>query len=381
MQDKLQPSIGRVLIVHPFGIGDALFLTPVIRALRSAGAEKIDLVLGSRTRAIFQNNPRVDEIFVIDRDKQRNQSFFLTAVEIVSFLQKLHENRYDILFDFSLGRHYALAAQLIGIKTRVGFDYKNRGIFLTHKVALPNAFSGKHVVEFYLDLLRAVSIETASRELEYFLKPEDEKEAKQLLENHGLDPGASFITVVPGGGESWGKDARLKRWPASYFYALISEFEKTRALSFDAVFLLGGESEWELAETLRQFAPVKIFNFCGRTSLGVSAALLKQSRLLIANDSGLVHLASALGTKTVALFGPVDPAVYGPYPKNLGRLALTNDGPECRPCYQNMWYNAQCEHVNCLNQLDPHRVFEMVKASGILSAPTSISPSPEMIRK
>ena len=359
-------NLERVLIVHPFGIGDALFVTPVIRALCENGAQKIDLILGSRTRELFETHPAVDQIFVADRDRLRSQSIFQSIREIAALLGKLRKNRYGLLLDFSLSRQYAFFAFLFfGIPKRVGFSYKNRGIFLTDRIELPGGFSGKHAVDYYLDLLGQIPLAVSSRNLELYLNASDESEARSVFESLHFHPSRPFLAVAPGGGESWGKDARLKRWPADYFFKLI---EKTRAefgtRLFEFVVVLGGKNEWELGESLRLKDPVRIFNLCGKTSLRTSAAILKSARFLVANDGGLVHMASAVGTPVLALFGPVDPKVYGPYPPALNRAAITNDGPECRPCYQNMRYNRDCQHIDCLNTLYPETVFRIARERG-----------------
>ena len=355
----------RILIVHPFGIGDALFVTPVLRALHDQGAKKIDLVLGSRTRELFETNPFVDQIFVIDRDRLKKQSIFQNWYETAQFLKTLRKNHYELFLDFSLGRQYAFFTLLfLNISTRVGFSYKNRGIFLNRRMLLKQGFSERAVAEYYLALLDLISVPYSTNHLELYLTSEDEKRSVEILRSNGCDPNASYLAVAPGGGESWGKDARLKRWPVDHFFRLIQKIEKD-VVSFEKVLVLGGKREWELGEALTQLEPSRFRNLCGQLPLRSTAAALKHAQLLLANDGGLVHMASAVGTPTIAIFGPVDPKVYGPYPPSPERVAVTNDGPECRPCYQNMRYNSTCEHINCLNMLEPEYVFQKAERAGL----------------
>lgn len=363
----MQKPLKRALIIHPFGIGDVLFMTPVIDSLKNAGAEKIDLLLGSRTRTLFEHHPSVNEIFVVDRDKIRKQSPVQNFLKIVKLLIVLRKNRYDHLFDLSLSRQYAFFAFLfLSIPKRIGFDYKKRGLFLTHKMILDRSFSDKHVVEYYLELLKFVSVRPSTRSLQLFLTPENEKEASEILKNEGISIENPLLAVVPGGGESWGKDARLKRWPPAHFEKLFELIMSNQNLGFSRskVLILGGKNEHELAESLKLLNPGRFVNLAGKLSILASAAVLRKARLLVANDGGLVHVAAALGTPTVALFGPVDPKVYGPYPLHPARVAITNDGPECRPCYQNMRYNSACEHIECLTGLSPDGIFHRLSESG-----------------
>ncbi len=153
----MSSNIKRILIVHPFGIGDALFITPVIHALHQNGAEKIDLLLGSRTKELFESNPRVNEIFVLDRNYLKSVPLAEKFIELISLLSRLKQNHYDTFLDFSLSRQYAFfAAFFLWIPNRVGFNYKNRGIFLTQKLTIERGFSAKHVVEYYQDLLALI---------------------------------------------------------------------------------------------------------------------------------------------------------------------------------------------------------------------------------
>lgn len=352
------------LLIHPFGIGDALFMTPVIRSLHESGIQKIDLLLGRRTKEIFESNSLVRNIYVLNHDRMRQENSFKNILEILKLILTLRKNGYDAIFDFSLSRQYSLVSLLcLGAQARVGFNYKNRGIFLTHKIDLPKSFSEKHVVEYYLDLLSFVGIPKKGQELELTVSQQAEENAAQTLRSFGINSSKTYFAVIPGGGESWGKDARLKRWPAEFFNELVLKIEsETGKKNCGQVLILGGQNESELAESLRMKDPNRFYNLCGKTSLMVTAAIIKHAKFVIANDGGLVHVASALKTPVVAIFGPVDPVVYGPFPSRQFHMTVTSEGPECRPCYQNMRYNSACVHINCLNQLAPEAVFQKMRA-------------------
>ncbi len=366
----MKSKIKSILLLHPFGIGDALFMTPIIRSLHESGVSTIDLILGSRTQELFEHHPCVNEIFVMDRDRIRNQSALQNVRELIPFLLNLRKKRYQAFLDFSLARQYAFFASFfLNIPVRIGFNYKNRGIFLTHRKELLKSFSDKHVVDYYFDLLDLISCPKASSEFELFTSGQDAVQAREVLRSLNLDRDERFLVVAPGGGESWGKDARLKRWPVKYFFELIKKIKEENAIGhFGKIVILGGKGERELGESLRQMDPEHFYNLCGQTSLRVAALLIKHSRLFIGNDGGLVHIASAMQTPTVALFGPVDPKVYAPYPQNSNRIAIANEGPECRPCYQNMRYNEACQHVDCLNTLYPNTVFQTIKEKGFFGS-------------
>ena len=343
-------------------------MTPAIRALREGGVEQIDLVLGSRTRELFEHHPFVREIFTVDRDRLASQPRGRTLRELAVLLGRLRKNRYDLFFDFSLQRHYAFLAFLVlNIPKRIGFDYKNRGFFLTDKLRLPHAFAEKHVAEYHLDLIRQAGFSPASTRFEFHLADTDDQNADKTLQALSMNKTYAFLVAGPGGGESWGKDARLKRWPTAYFAELIRKILADPAgPKLKKVLILGGQAERSLGDALAASLAGIGVNFCGELPLRTSAALIKRAALVVANDGGLVHIASAFGTPTVAFYGPVDPNVYGPYPASRTALAVVNDGPECRPCYQNFRYNSACQHVDCLNTLTPEKVWHRIQQNSFI---------------
>ncbi len=353
-------------MVHPFGIGDAVLITPVIRSLKESGVKKIDLLLGSRTKMLFENNPHVSQIFVWDKSPvARVLERWRRFREVVALFWKLWRNHYQVMFDFSVGGQYAFLSWIFfWIPVRIGFNFRGRGIFLTHKLELREGYAEKSVAEYYLDLLHFLAIRPTNKKPEFFLSEADHQECETILKKFELTGGGSYLAVVPGGGESWGQDARLKRWPVEYFGKLIRELHRTYGGFFEKVLILGGSNEHHLGtELLQEFSGLQVHNLCGMTSIRVTAALIQKASFLLANDGGLVHVAHALGTPLIAIYGPVDPLAYGPYPPDSKALTVTNSGPACRPCYQRFKYQADCKGVECLNHLTVDRVLEQIKST------------------
>jgi len=363
--------IRRVLIAQPYGIGDLLFVTPVLRALRLLPAvEKVDLLLGSRTSAVVRSNPHVDEIFSIDKDlfgRRRQRENFR---ELAALGARLRSERYDLLLDYSLRGEYAFFSRFfLGIRRRAGFDYKRRGFFHTHRLGLPEGFKGRHAADYFCDLAELAGVPVEDRFLEFYVTDKDREEAQQML-NEGWRE-KRFIVVSPGGGESWGKDAHFKRWPVRFFAEMMTWLRKK--IAFEAAAILASETEQPLADELvsilkEQGCSEDLLNLAGRVSIGASAAILEKAALLVANDGGLVHLARALRTPLIAFYGPVDPEVYGPYPGTAGAAAIFKEGLECRPCYQKFRYRADCPHRNCLQDLQPEEVFQKLESRSFLKA-------------
>lgn len=351
-------TVRRVLVVNPYGIGDLLFITPVLRGLRLLpGIEKVDLLLGSRTEEIVRRNPHVDEIFTVDKDLYHRQGGLKTFSDVFALGRTLRRNRYDLMLDYSLRSEYAFSGRaFLGIPVCAGFDYKRRGFFHNRRLALPEGFKGRHVADFFCDLAEKAGVPVEDRFLEFYLPPDaDEQLVKKV-------PGtfSRFVVVSPGGGESWGKDAHFKRWPARFFADFLNRLPPSVEAS--GFVLLGSKGEKPLADEIERGLSSPCANLAGEISLTEAACVISKASLFVGNDGGLVHLAHALRTPVIALYGPVDPVVYGPYPARPGAVALAKEGLECRPCYQSFRYNSACVHRDCLQAFTPEEVFSQLEA-------------------
>ena len=367
-------SIDRVLLIHPFGVGDALFITPLIKTLKENGVNQIDLLLGSRTREVFETNPNINRIYEWDKSKlTKVKDKINRLISLIEIFFSIWTNHYQIMFDFSPTGQYAFVSLLFfWIPIRVGFNFKQRGFFLTHKIDLPQGFVGKSMVEYYLDLIRLLGLEPTNRKVEFFLNKDHHLSTDAFLQRLKINLELPIVTVIPGGGESWGDDARLKRWPVRHFASLIKNFFEPNEM-IGTILILGSKNEKKLAdELINELDRNPIFNLCGETSIDTAASLLKKSLFLIGNDSGLVHLAHALDVPVISIFGPVDPRVYGPYPQTEKAIVITNEGPVCRPCYQQFRYQKLCAGIECLNHLTPESVYQRIETSGFLNSVKSV---------
>ena len=359
-------TIRRVLVVQPYGIGDLLFLTPVLRALRTiSSVEKVDVLLGSRTEEVVRHNPHVDEIMSVNKDLFHQRKFSENLKEVISLGRKLRDKKYDLLLDYSLRGEYAFFGQFfLGIRRRAGFHYKRRGFFHNIRLPLQEGYQDKHVVDTVCELAERAGIPVEDRFLEFYLRDEDRKSLEDLKTDPRVDFAKRFLIVSPGGGESWGKDAHFKRWPVRYFSDLINQVKKQ--WDIESVFIVGSGGEHALSEELQKLIQGRSTNWTGKLSLLQVAALMEKAALFIGNDGGLVHLAHALRVPLMAFYGPVDPNVYGPYPKNNRAIAIYKKNLECRPCYKKFRYNDQCVNRECLQDLGPDEVLSQLAAASFL---------------
>lgn len=349
-----------ILVINPFGIGDVLFTTPLLRNVRKNYPDSfIAYLCNKRVKPLLERNPCIDEIFVFEKDEWRalwRKSRFTFIKKFILFLSKIRKRKFDIAIDLSLGRQYSFFLWLIRVPKRIGFDYKERGVFLTHKIKI-DGYHYKPVPVYYLELCRLLNIPPSEEKLEIFIGPEEEGKARQVLENYGIFPTRDLVIgVVPGGGASWGKDAGLKHWRYDKLAHLLNNLiARYRA----KIVLLGDEREKTICdEIVGRMKDKSLLNLAGKTDLRSLASLMKQCRLIICNDGGPLHMAVALGVKTVSIFGPVNEKVYGPYPPSFEHIVVTKD-VACRPCYWK-FRMPKCEKRICLEEIEPEEVMQAV---------------------
>ncbi len=350
----------KFLIINPFGIGDVLFTTPLIKAIKGHyPASFIGYWSNSRVRPILESEPQIDKVFALSRGdlkKIYDESFLKGTGSALKLAWEIRKEKFDICLDFSLDQRYSLFAKIIGINRRLGFNYKNRGRFLTRRLDI-DGYHAKHVVDYYLDLLMFLDIPAGDKKLLLSVSPENRTRAANLLASFGIGEKDLVIGIAPGAGGSWGKDASCKHWPALKFAQLA---DRLIAELGAKVVILGDESESKIAEVMVHAMRAKPVDLTGKTGLDILPAVIGKCGLLVTNDGGPMHIAVALDVKTVSIFGPVSEEVYGPYPGKWTHIALKWD-MACRPCYKNFRLAACDKDKECLRSISVDTVFEAAK--------------------
>lgn len=350
----------KFLIINPFGIGDVLFTTPVIKAIKESNPEIfIGYWSNERVEPILKNNPGIDKIFVLSRGdikKIYRKSRFEGISKLLKLLYNIKKERFDISLDFSLDHRYSLISKLLGIKKRIGYNFKKRGKFLTDKIDI-NGYEDKHVVEYYLDLLKFLNISPQDKRMVLSIPEQNTQMANDLFKNLGIDNKDLAVGIAPGAGASWGKDALFKHWPAIKFAELADRIINDLGAK---ILILGNESERFIADTIVHTMDNKPIDLVGKTNLEELTAVINNLHILITNDGGPLHIAVALNIKTVSFFGPVDPKVYGPYPVDERRHIVLRRIQECSPCYRNFRLSNCQRDRECLEKIDVVQTKEAV---------------------
>lgn len=349
----------RYLIINPFGIGDVLFTTPMIESIKSVNPEcKIAYLCNKRAKAVLENNPNIDTIYVYERDEfeaLKKKSIFLWLKKMLELISMIKSEKYDLVFDCSLNTQYGFIAMLAGIKKRVGFDYKERSKFLNCRIKL-NGYEDKHVIDYYQDLLESVGIIAEPHEYKLFLNSTEKDEARQWLRKSGFNSNGRLIALAPGGGASWGKDAYKKQWPIDKWIALAKEILQDDK---NMLFVCAAPGEEGLASQIMEIDSQRVIS-SESLRLRLFMAVLQECQLMVANDGGPLHMAAALGLPTVGIFGPVDKKVYGACSLDKDKNINLSLGLECQPCYKRFRLS-ECKQDNrCLKALEVTDVYSAV---------------------
>jgi len=324
----------RILIVNVNWLGDVLFSTPFIRAVKERYQDSfIAVLLHPRCSQMLERNPRIDEIIIYDEEGVHRG--ILGKARLILSLRKKH---FDIAFLLHRSFTKALMVYLAGIPERVGYATKGRAELLTRIAEEPA--EEVHKVEYVLNILNA--LETGTRTIrqdegyEFFSSAEDERSLQMILKQHTVAEGKPLLVIVPGG--NWPP----KRWPQENFAALADALiEKYQA----ALVIACARKDASLASEIRARMKHQPIVLCGELTLSQLGALLKRADLVIANDTGPMHIAAAVKTRVIALFGPTSPKITGPYGKGDYRVLFKNT--ECAvPCYE-----VTCPDNRCMRMI------------------------------
>ena len=201
-------SIKKILVVNIFGIGDVLFTTPLLSNIKKNIPEAfIGYVANARAAAVLENNPYINKLYIYERDEYQSlyrQSKGLFLKKGWEFFNLIKKERFDLVIDLSLNRAVSFLAWVAGVPARVGFNYKNRGLFLSKKIKF-NGYENRHVVDYYLGLLKELGFTIQPESLQLTIAREDELWANLFLGKQQFSTTGRKIGIVPGGGASWGK--------------------------------------------------------------------------------------------------------------------------------------------------------------------------------
>jgi heptosyltransferase-2 len=337
-------QIKKVVVRGTNWVGDAVMTIPALRELRRIlPAARITLFTPEWSRGIFADADFVDEILTADSG-------------VLKQGKALRAEDFDLAVLLTNSFSSAAAARLAGAKYRIGYKNEGRGFLLTHSLPMPAWRAERHEIFYYLNIIAELEsllhgrTQVWENEPRFELKVSQQRkdEARKLLAEVGCDPAKKIVALCPGSTNS-----RAKRWQAES-YAILGDrlFQELNA----NVVLIGAEDELEVSRSvadLMKYAPVML---TGKTSLAEAVAVLSVCDLLVSNDTGPSHISAALGTPTLAIFGPTNPRTTRPYPANA---EIIRHEVECSPC---MLRDCPIDH-RCMTRIAVDEVFAKARAS------------------
>jgi lipopolysaccharide heptosyltransferase II len=312
-----------ILVLKPCCIGDVLMTTPLVTTLRAAFPEAhIDYAVGQWSRPAVATNPDIDEVLSV---ADFGSPWWGRLGGTLAAAWMLRWRRYDIAFVPEGGWLSHLLVYLAGIPRRIGIG--RWPLLLTQVVS--NGEPDEHMVDVYLRMAEVAGLRRhIARELKYVPTQGSLEHAIKLINSHGFDRLPFRVALYPGGGVSPHTTLYHKRWPAER-YALLADRMISRYGG--GVILLGDESERELNFSVRNNIDHPVLDLTGRLDIDEIGAVMQMCDAVIANDTGPMHLSVAVGTPTVAIFGPTSARRFGPYGS---RHRAVQANIWCGPCYR-----------------------------------------------
>lgn len=332
--------VKKILFITLSNIGDVILTLPALDFLRETfPGSKITVVVGPRPKEIFKNNPHIDRLIIYDKHSRLKEK--------IRLFNELKKEKFDIVVDL----RNSLFGVLLPAKYRTSpfliiprsiTHMKDRHLFrIKNTISLPGRQAGKIKAEESLDIQKS-RIPNSS----LYISPQDEEYTEDILKENNITEQDNIVVL------SSGARSHIKRWSKERFKELISSLIK----EFGAkIILVGDNDDVPVNKYITENLPYPLTDLTGKTNILQLACLLKKARLLVTNDSAILHLASYLNIAVVAIFGPTDETKYGPWSEIR---AVVKKEVFCRPCEK-----AQCRFktLECMQLVKTEDVLRQVR--------------------
>ena len=348
---KIIKNPEKILIIRLSAIGDVVDVLPALRCLRSNFPEsRISWLVEDRASAILSAHPDLDDVIVFPRKKWQREILKVkkaisTLSDILSFYRKLHGEHYDLVLDFQGNLKSGIMNLITGTENRVGFgkgfSKEFNYLFTRYRVYPQN--KREHRIDKNLSLLKGIGFKAKFQNPEFPVSRPDQEYISHFIDENNKCS-IPLIIVNP----CTSKYGSYKRWP-TLNYARLADMILEK---YDVkVIFIWGPNEFEIVNEIISYMKQKALVSC-KTTIKQLIELVRRADLYIGGDTGPLHIASTLCIPTVAIFGPKDPILYGPYHENT---AIINKELPCSPCR-----DRTCSDPECLTTILPDEVFQAV---------------------
>ncbi len=349
----------RILLLRPDHLGDALLTMPAVEALRRQRPQAALHALASPLAArVLERLPSLDKVEAFDFpgfSRRRRGGGPVPWVQALQTAGQLRRHRFSAALMLRPDHWWgAMVAWMAGIPQRVGFATPETASFLTHALPLQR----EHALKRNLRLVACLTGAGLDECVEYRfpLTAADLEAARSILRQAGVGDGANYVVIHPGTG------ARLKHWVPERWARIADHLAETQG---PGVLFSGSASEHELVRSIMQHTRAPAASLVGKTDIGQLAACYERASLVLGPDSGPLHLAAAVGTATVSLYGPADPVEFGPWGAEERHITLASP-IACRPCRVLDWGGDDAAWHPCLRDISVEQVLAAVKQVAVL---------------
>lgn len=337
MFKSYQPK--KILVHSILGIGDLVLFSPFLLAIRERFPKaEIHIIVGRNSSKEFLSKcPYIFKVIVLNKERMSFQDKIISAIRL--FGEKYDMSIASAHVDTRINPILALISHA---RIRIGPSSNKFSTLYTYPVAINGTI---HLVDRNFKMFHELGWHV-KEDFELWISREDERYIDEFLQKQRLFPQSPLIAFTSGSGTKWGD---MKRWPINNYVELAKVLKEKYQM--DTTFIGGHKEKLIINNHLKDLLFPGI-NVAGKLTLHQSIALLKRCDLLVCNDTGFMHIASALRIPVIALFGPTDERVNGPYSGNNIVISRQTD---CAPCYKGSW-KINCDKNLCMENISVEKV-------------------------
>lgn len=325
--------VQKILVLRFSSIGDIVLTSPVVRCIKEQTQADVHFLCKVKFHSLLSNNPHLDKVITFEKD-------------IHEVMPTLRAEKYDYIIDLHHNLRSARLKWKLGVKS---YSFPKLNIRKWLYVRLKwNKMPAIHVVDRYFEAVQFLGVKNDRKGLDFFISAHDEVSIASYLPPHFQ----SYIAIA------LGAQFATKRLPIEQLKKLVT------GIQFPIV-LLGGKEDEATGNELAALSPTQIFNAAGRLTLQQSASIIRQSTLVIAHDTGLMHIASAFNKTIFSIWGNTTPALgMAPYLPHANNRIFEVKHLSCRPCSKIGYQKCPKGHFKCMMQ---HNITEIAQATNEFS--------------
>lgn len=325
-------NVAKFLLIRFSSIGDIVLTTPVIRCLKKQVPDaEVHFLVKDSFRSVVEHNPYIDKVHILAHSWEL-------------MMEELKTEDYDYIIDL---HHNTKTLRVKNALKKKSFSFYKLNIekYILTSVKI-NILPGVHIVDRYMKTIESFGVKNDGQGLDYFISTADETSKGDIPVSHA----AGYIACVIGAAHG------TKRWPVHKWMAFCKEIDHP-------VILLGGKEDVSNGDEITSVDPIKIYNACGKFKLNESADLVRKAKLVISNDTGLMHIAAAYKKLVISLWGNTVPE-FGMTPyygdSTISSIPLQTK-VWCRPCSKIGYDKCPLGHFKCMEKITVGELLERVR--------------------